>query len=169
MTNALIASLAKIEALRVISRTSVMQHKGTRRPLPEVARDLEADAVIEGTVLRAGNRVRITAQLIDARTDQHLWSESYEGDLSNILALQGDVAKAVSREIEHELTPRESARFARNRPINPAAYDATLKGRQFFRSLSPADHKLSLKYFELAIREDPTYAPAYAGLADAYT
>jgi TolB-like protein/class 3 adenylate cyclase len=164
MTDALIGDLAKIDDLRVISRTSVMRHKRTERPLPEVAQELEVDAIVEGTVLQAGTRVRITAQLIDARTDQHLWSESYERDMSDILTLQRDVAEAIAREIAHELTPTGV-----ERPVNPAAYQSTLKGEQYLSSLKPADHKLSVKYFERAIEEDPEYAPAYAGLAMAYT
>jgi TolB-like protein len=167
MTDALISGLAKIEALRVISRTSVLRHKDTRRPLSDVARELEADAVVEGTVLRAGSRVRITAQLIDARNDVHLWSESYERDLSDILTLQAEVAQAIARAIEHELIP--SAHFARNVSVNPRAYEATVRGRQFLKSMTPADHQLSVNYFKRAIAEDPSYAPAYAGLADAYT
>ena len=169
MTDALISDLAKIETLRVISRTTVLRHKDTRLSLPEVARELEADAVVEGTVQRAGSRVRITAQLIDARNDVHLWSESYERDLSDILALQSEVAKAIARAIEHELTPRERRRLARDASVDPAAYEATLRGRQVLSSMTPSDHKLSVNYFKLAIEHDPDYAPAYAGLADAYT
>jgi hypothetical protein len=146
-----------------------MQHKEARRPLPEIARELEADAVIEGTVLRDGDRVRITAQLIDARSDQHLWAASYERDLADILALQSEVAAAIAAEIEHELTPRERERLANERTVVPAAYDATLRGRSYLTSLNPSEHKLSVKYFERAIAADPEYAPAYAGLSHAYT
>jgi TolB-like protein/class 3 adenylate cyclase len=169
MTDALIGDLAKIGSFRVISRTSVMRHKDTQLMLPEVARELEADAIVEGSVLRAGNRVRITAQLIDARSDTHLWAESYERDLRNILALQAEVAQAIAREIAHELSPRARARFTPDRAIDPVAYDATLKGLQLVWSFTPSDHARSLAYFNQAIRADPTYAPAYAGLAAAYT
>ncbi len=169
LTDALIGTLAKIESLRVISRTSVMSHRDTQKTLPEVARELEADAIIEGSVLRAGNRVRITTQLIDARTDQPLWSQSYERDLSDILALQGELAEAIAREIELELTPRDRERLSRARPVNPIAYDATLKGRQLIDSLTPSDHRLAVRYFERAIAADPEYAPAYCGLAEVYT
>ena len=169
MTEALITDLAKIDALRVISRTSVMSHREVRQPMREIAAALGVEAVIEGSVMRAGDRVRITAQLIDARTDTHLWSGSYERDLGDILALQSEVARAVALEIRDELTPREHARLAAAGKVNPAAYDATLRGYQFVASLTPTDHPLSIRYFELAIREDPAYAPAYAGLATAYT
>jgi hypothetical protein len=134
-----------------------------------VARELEADAIVEGSVLRAGDQVRIMAQLIDARSDTHLWSESYERDLRNILALQAEVAQAIAREIAHELSPRARARFTPDRAVDPAAYDATLKGLQLVWSLTPSDHRRSVAYFKQAIRSDPSYAPAYAGLAAAYT
>jgi len=169
MTEALISDLAKIGSLRVISRTSVMRYENARRPLPEIARELEADAVVEGSVMRAGGRVRITAQLVDARTDRHLWAESYDRDLRDILALQAEVAQAIAREIEHELTPRERARFQADRTVDPVAYDATLKGLQLVSSARHDGHRRSVAYFEQALEADPDYAPAYAGLAWAYT
>jgi len=152
MTDVLISDLAKLGSLRVIARTAV-----------------EADAVVEGSVLRAGDRVRITAQLIDTRTDTHLWSESYERNLRDILGLQAEVAQAIAREISHELTPRARQRFRRSEAVEPVAYDATLKGIRLAWSLTPSDHARSVAYFEEALRADPGYAPAYAGLAWAYT
>jgi hypothetical protein len=146
-----------------------MRHRDADRSLPEIARELGADAVIEGSVLRAGERVRITLQLIDARSDRHLWSQSYERDLGNVLALQSEVARAVSREIAHELSPGARERLARRGPVDPLAYDAVLKGRHLLQSFTPANHKHSVRYFELALERDPDYAPAWAGLADAYT
>jgi serine/threonine protein kinase/Tfp pilus assembly protein PilF len=168
MTEVLIADLAKIGALKVISRTSAMQYKGARKPLPEIARELNVDAVIEGSVLQAGDRVRITAQLIRATTDQHLWAESYERDLSDILALQGEVARAIAKEIEVKLTSGEEARLASARPVNPEAHPAYLRGRYFWNKRTEVGHKRAFEYFQQAIDVDPSYAAAYAGLADAY-
>lgn len=169
MTEALISDLAKIDSFQVISRTSVMRYEDARRPLREIARELEADVVVEGSVLRADDRVRITAQLVDAGTDRHLWAESYERDLRDILALQAEVAQAIAREIEHELTPRERARFRADRTVDPVAYDATLKGLQLVSSARHDGHRRSVAYFEQALEADPDYALAYAGLAWAYT
>lgn len=169
MTDALITTLAQIGVLRVISRTSVMQYKGARKPLPEIAGELKVDAVIEGTVLRSGNRVRITAQLIHAATDTHLWAKSYESDLRDILALQSDVARTVAQEIQLQLTPQEKARLAGpSPPVDPGAYEAFLKGRYHWYRRSPDALKLTLQYLQQATAKDVTYAPAYAGLADAY-
>lgn len=168
MTDALIGNLAKIESLRVISRRTVMRHKNSEQPLEELARELEADVVVEGSVLRADGRVRITAQLIDARSDRHLWSGSYEHELRDVLKLQAEVAQAVAREIAHELTPRERERFSVERSVDPEAYSNTLKGMQLVRSVTPADHQRAIGYFERAIDADPAYALAYTGLAWAY-
>ena len=169
MTDALIAQLAKIGSLRVISRTSVMHYKGTRKALPEIARELDVDAVLEGSVLRAGNGVRITAQLIDARTDHHLWSESYERDLADVLALQGEVAASIAEQIELTLTPEDRARLAPARRVRPEAYEAYVRGRHFILVHGQGSHRKAIEYFSQAIRIDPGYAEAYAGLADAYT
>jgi class 3 adenylate cyclase/TolB-like protein len=169
MTEALISDLAKIGSLRVISRTSAMQYRGVRKPLPEIARELNVDAVVEGSVLRAGDVVRITAQLIDARSDMHLWSESYQRELRNVGTLQGDVARTIARAIELTLSPREQALLAHDRPVEPSAYEAYLKGRYFLEKPTRADHARAIEYFEQSVREDPDYAPAWAGLADAYT
>ena len=168
MTDALITTLAQIGVLRVISRTSVMRYKGARKPLPEIARELSVDAVMEGTVVRSGNRVRISAQLIHAATDTHLWAKSYESDLRDVLALQNDVARTIAQEIQIQLTPQEKARLARTGPVDPEAYEAFLKGRHHWYRRSPDALKRALDYLQQATTKDPTYALAYAGLADAY-
>jgi TolB-like protein len=169
MTEALIAELGRLRELRVISRTSVMQYKGTQQPIPEIAADLNVDAVLEGSVLRAGDRVRITAQLVDARGDRHLWSESYERDLHDVLALQGEIAGAVAGEIQIELTPHQNARLARASGIDPRAYESYVKGSHLLQSLTPSDHRRAVKYLEEAVHLDPSYAPAWARLAAGYT
>jgi TolB-like protein/Tfp pilus assembly protein PilF len=168
MTEELITKLATISALKVISRTSVMQYKGSKKPLPQIAKELNVDAVIEGSVLRAGDRVRITAQLIEAKTDRHLWASSYERDLRDILALQGEVAGLVAHEIRVKLTPQEQARLARAQPVNPEAHLAYLRGRHSLEKYTKEDLTEALEYFQKAIGIDPTYAPPYAGLADAH-
>jgi adenylate cyclase len=169
MTEELTTDLAKISALRVISRTSVMQFKGEhRKPLPEIAQMLNVDAVVEGSVLRVGDKVRITAQLIDAPADKHLWADSYERDSRDVLALQDEVASAIARQINVELTPDEQARSANARPVNPAAHEAYLKGRYFLNEVTEDRVKKALEQFDQAIKADPDFAPAYAGIADAY-
>ena len=168
MTDELITDLAQISALRVVSRTSVMQYKNTRKSLPEIARELNVDAVVEGTVLRSGQQVRITAQLIHAPADQHLWAESYEGDLRETLALQKKVAHAIAEQIRIQLTPREQAVLTDAKPVNAAAYEDYLRGRFFWNKRTADSLKKAIDYFNQAIAEDPNYAPAYAGLADSY-
>jgi TolB-like protein/Tfp pilus assembly protein PilF len=168
MTEALITDLAKIGALKVISRTSVMQYKGVKRPLPEIAEELNVDAVIEGSVLQSGDRVRITAQLIQAATDQHLWAESYERDLKDILALQGEVARAIAEEIEVKLTPREEARLSAARSVDPEAHTAYLRGRYSWNQGTQEGRKRAIEYFHQAIEIDPDYAQGHVALADAY-
>ncbi len=168
MTEELIATLGKLSALRVISRTSAMRYKKTDKPLPQIARELNVDAVIEGSVLRAGDRVRITAQLIQAATDRHLWAETYDRDLRDVLALQDEVARAIASEIKVKLTPQEQTRLASARQVNPEAHELYLKGRYYWNKRTPDTLKKSLEYFEQAIEKDPSYAPAYAGLADSY-
>jgi serine/threonine protein kinase/TolB-like protein/Tfp pilus assembly protein PilF len=167
MTEELITNLGKISALRVISRTSVMRYKGTKKPLPEIARELNVDAVVEGTVQRSGDRVRITANLLHAPTDRHLWAESYERDLRDILALQSEVARAIASEIKVKLTPQEQTRLARARPVNPEVYELWLKGRRHL--LTAGMHMKALEYFQQAIDLDPAYAPAHAGISVAYS
>jgi TolB-like protein/tRNA A-37 threonylcarbamoyl transferase component Bud32 len=168
MTEALIADLAKIRALKVISRTSVMRYKGTDKALPQIARELDVDAILEGSVLRAGDRVRITAQLIEARTDRHLWSENYNMDMDDILKLQSEVARAVADEIRIQLTPQETATMAETRTVDPEAHEAYLRARYHWAKRTEEDLKKSVYYLDRAIEKDPDYALAYAGLADAY-
>ena len=168
MTEALITELGKISALRVISRQSVMRYKDTDKPVPEIARELKVDAVVEGSVLRDGERVRIAAQLVQAAPERHLWAESYERDLSDILALQGEVAQAIAREIKVAVTPAEETRLASAHPVNPEAYQAYLKGRYNMEKWSVDARKTATRYFQQAIEIDPDYALAYAGLAEAY-
>jgi TolB-like protein/DNA-binding winged helix-turn-helix (wHTH) protein/Flp pilus assembly protein TadD len=168
MTDELITDLAQISALRVISRTSVMVYKGARKPLPQIARELNVDAMVEGTVLRSGNQVRITAQLIEASTDKHLWSQSYEGELRDTLALQKRVARAIADQIRINLTPREQAGLKTVKVVNPEAYESYLKGRYFWNKRTADGLRVALAYFNEAIEEDPTYAQAYSGLADTY-
>src|ERR1700723_111436 len=168
MTDELITDLAQISALRVISRTSVMIYKGARKPLPQIARELNVDAVVEGTVLRSGDKVRITAQLIEAATDKHLWSQSYAGELRDTLALQNRVASAIADQIRINLTPREQAALKNVKVVNPEAYESYLKGRYFWNKRTADGLKAALAYFKQAIEEDPKYAQAYSGLADTY-
>ncbi len=168
MTDELITDLSQISALRVISRTSVMLYKGARKPLPQIARELNVDAVVEGTVLRSGDKVRITAQLIDASTDKHLWSQSYEGELRDTLALQNRVAGAIADQIRINLTPQEQAALKNVKVVNPEAYESYLKGRYFWNKRTAEGLKVALAYFNQAIDEDPKYAQAYSGSADTY-
>jgi TolB-like protein/DNA-binding winged helix-turn-helix (wHTH) protein/Tfp pilus assembly protein PilF len=168
MTDELITDLAQISALRVISRTSVMAYKGARKPLPQIARELNVDAMVEGTVLRSGDQVRITAQLIEASTDKHLWSQSYEGELRDTLALQNRVAGAIADQIRISLTPQEQTALKNAKVVNPEAYESYLKGRYFWNKRTADGFKVALAYFNQAIEEDPKYAQAYSGLADTY-
>jgi len=168
MTEALIADLAKIRALKVISRTSVMRYKGTTTPLPEIAAELGVDAVVEGSVMRAGDRVRITAQLIEAATDQHLWAENYERDMTDILSLQGEVARAIAREIRIALTPQEEERLTITEAVDPESYEAYLMGQYQLKKETVEGARAALPHFEEAIARDPDNALAYAGLAEVY-
>ncbi len=145
-----------------------MRYKDTDKPVPEIARELKVDAVVEGSVLRDGERVRIAAQLVQAAPERHLWAESYERDLSDILALQGEVAQAIAREIKVAVTPAEETRLAGAHPVNPEAYQAYLKGRYNMEKWSVDARKTATRYFQQAIEIDPDYALAYAGLAEAY-
>jgi TolB-like protein/Tfp pilus assembly protein PilF len=169
MTEALIADLGKAGVLDVISRTSVMRFKGSQQPLPEIAKALNVDAVIEGSVLRDGRKVRITAQLVDARTDTHLWANSYDRDVRDVLALQGDVARAIAREVHVTLTRKEEARLSTGRlQVSEEALDAYLQGRFYWNRRGGESLTRAMDYFEQAIRLEPNYAAAYAGLADTY-
>jgi TolB-like protein/Tfp pilus assembly protein PilF len=166
LTEALITTLAKIGELRVVSRTSAMLYKGAHKALREIARELEVDTIVEGTVLRVGNRVRITAQLIDAAKEAHLWAESYERHLRDVLHLQAEVAEAIAKQIKVKLTPQERAHLAQTQPVNPEAYEAYLKGRYHWLRRSKEELPKAVRYFEQAIEIDPTYALAFSGLAD---
>jgi TolB-like protein/DNA-binding winged helix-turn-helix (wHTH) protein/Flp pilus assembly protein TadD len=168
MTDELISDLGQISALRVISRTSVMGYKRARKPLPQIARELDVDAVVEGTVLRSGDQVRITAQLIEAATDKHLWSQSYEGQLRDTLALQNQVARAIADQIRINLNSQERAALKSVRVVNPQAYESYLKGRYFWNKRTADGLKVALAYFNQAVDEDPEYAQSYSGLADTY-
>ena len=169
MTENLISSLAQIRALKVISRTSAMRYKGTSKSLPEIARELNVDAVLVGSVQRATGRVRVTAQLIHAGSDTHLWAREYERDDTDVLNLQSEVARAVADEIRIQLTPEEQTRLARTQSIDPAAYDAYLRGVYHFWRFNEADLKLAIGHFERAIQIEPQYAAAYAGLSQAWS
>ena len=170
MTDELITDLAKIGSLRVISRTSVMRYKGTRKGLPEIAKELNVDGIIEGSVTRSGQRVRITAQLLYGPTDKHLWAETYERDLGDILSLQSEVAQAIAQQVRAELTPQQQARLGSTRQVNPEAYDAYLRGRYYLWNdyTTPQPLNMAKQYFEESVRKDPGFALAYSGLADAY-
>jgi TolB-like protein/DNA-binding winged helix-turn-helix (wHTH) protein/Flp pilus assembly protein TadD len=168
MTDELISDLGQISALRVISRTSVMAYKHARKPLPQIARELNVEAVVEGTVLRSGDQVRITAQLIEASTDKHLWSQSYQGELQDTLALQSKVARAIADQIRINLNPREQAALKNVKVVNPQAYESFLKGRYFWNKRTADGLKVALAYFNQAVDEDAKYAQAYSGLADTY-
>jgi TolB-like protein/DNA-binding winged helix-turn-helix (wHTH) protein/tetratricopeptide (TPR) repeat protein len=168
MTDELITDLGQISALRVISRTSVMGYKHTRKPLVQIARELNVDAVVEGTVLRSGDEVRITAQLIDGATDRHLWSDSYQGNVRNTLNLQNTVARAIADQVRVNVNPEEQAALRSATVVNPAAYESYLKGRYFWNKRTSNGLTTARAYFDQAIEEDPSYARAYSGLADTY-
>jgi TolB-like protein/DNA-binding winged helix-turn-helix (wHTH) protein/Flp pilus assembly protein TadD len=168
LTEALTTDLAKFRALRVISRTSVMQYKGSKKTVPEIAGDLNVDAVIEGTVLRSGNHVRITVNLVQARPEMHLWAENYETEAGDLLGLQANVAQAVAREIQITVTPPEQLLPSRH-TVDPIAQDLYFRG---LRAAGPGTGEAAqnaIDYFQQSIQKDPTYAPAYAALADVYS
>jgi len=169
LTEALITTLAKIGELRVASRTSAMQYKGARKALPQIAKELGVDAIVEGTVLRAGDRVRITAQLIDAAQESHLWAESYERDLRDVLALQAEVAQAIAREVQVKLTPQDRAHLGLVHSVQPEAYESYLQGRYHWNRRSGEGLGKAVQSFQQAIAKDPSYAAAYSGLADCLT
>jgi TolB-like protein/DNA-binding winged helix-turn-helix (wHTH) protein/Tfp pilus assembly protein PilF len=168
MTEALITCLAKIKALRVISRTSAMQYRRVQKPLPQIARELNVDAVIEGSVLRSGDRVRISAQLIHATSDQHLWAESYERDFRDILSLQSEIARRIVDAVQVILTPEERAQLGSSRKVDPEAHELYLKGRYHWNKRTEENIKKAIGYFRRALDCDPIYAQGHAGLADAY-
>jgi tetratricopeptide (TPR) repeat protein len=168
MTDELITDLAKLPSLRVISRTSTAQYKGTRKTIPQIARELNVDALVEGTVVRLGNRVRIRAQLIYAPADQHLWAEAYERDEKDVLALQASLAQEIARNIRLELTTAQHASLAASHSVDPQVHELYLKGRYFWNKRDLAGLHKAVDYFQEAITKDPSYAEAYAGLADSY-
>ncbi|MGH9652725.1 MAG: tetratricopeptide repeat protein [Bryobacteraceae bacterium] len=168
MTDELITKLANISALRVISRTSAMRYKGVSKPLPEIAKELTVDALVEGSVTRSGRHVRITAQLIDGKTDRYLWSNDYSGSMGNILAVENEVARAIAKQVTRTLSANEQSRFRAEANIPPEAYDAYLKGRYFWNKRTEDGLRTSIGYFNQALAKAPTYALAWAGLADSY-
>jgi TolB-like protein/DNA-binding winged helix-turn-helix (wHTH) protein/Tfp pilus assembly protein PilF len=168
MTDDLIANLAKIRSLRVVSRSTAMAYKGTHKPLPQIASELNVDAVVEGTVLRVGNRVRITAELVQVSTDHHLWADTYESPIGDVLALQNRVSSAIVDEIRINLTKEDKERLAMKPAVGPEAYEDYLKGRYYWNKRSGEGFAKAIGYFEEATRRDPQYALAYAGLADCY-
>lgn len=168
MTDLLIADLSKIGTLRVTSRTSSMRYKNVNKSLPEIGRELNVDGVVEGSIMRSGNRVRITVELIQVSTDRHLWAETYERDLGDVLKLQGDVAEAVAQQVRVQVGPEQRARLRSAPLVNPRAYDDYLKGRYAELAGTQAGLRQAESYFEESIREDPHFALAYAGLADCY-
>jgi TolB-like protein/DNA-binding winged helix-turn-helix (wHTH) protein/Tfp pilus assembly protein PilF len=168
MTDALTTDLAQIGSLRVISRTSAMQFKGSKATLPQIGRDLQVDAVVEGTVTPGENRVRVTAQLVEASSDHHLWARSYERDLKNVLALQAEIAQDITEQIRVKLTPKERSVLIQVRAVDAAAYDASLRGWYWLSQPSPEGSRKALDYFQKAIAKDPGYALAYAGLAESF-
>src|ERR1700722_7268998 len=168
MTDELITQLGQISDLRVISRTSAMTYKGTHRTLPQIAQELNVDALVEGAVMRSGSQVRITAQLIMAATDKQLWAKSYDGDLRDTLTLQSQVARAIAEQIRMELTPQEQAVLNNVSGVSSEAHDAYLTGRYFWNKRTADGLSKAIDYFNEAIKREPDYAQAYVGLADSY-
>jgi len=169
VTDAVITELARIESLRIVSRTSVLHYQGTRQALPDIARELQADAVVEGSVVRSGNRVRITAQLVEASSDRHLWAKAYDLDVREILSVQRDVAKNIVTEVQAKLSPPEEAHLSlAYEPVDPEAYSSFLEGRYYLNRRSLDGYNRALTRFQRTIALSPEYAPAYAGLADCY-
>jgi TolB-like protein/DNA-binding winged helix-turn-helix (wHTH) protein/Tfp pilus assembly protein PilF len=168
MTDELTTNLAKIKSLRVISRTSAMKYKNVRTPLAEIARTLRVDAVVEGSIVRSGDKLRITAQLIDARTDRHLWAENYNRDLRDVVAVQDEVARRIAQEIRATVTPEEKAQLTSQRQVNPEAYEAYLRGRYFWNKRTEEAVRKAIPYFEQSMSKDPNYPLAHDGLADCW-
>ena len=169
MTEELITDLGQISALRVISRTSVMPYKGAKKPLAQIARDLNVQAVVEGSVFRSGDRVRISVQLIRVPADEHLWAQSYEGELRDALALQNQVAQAIADQIRVTVSRQERAALKKSKPVNPVAYDSYLKGRYYSNMRTAAGLTQAIELFKRSIAADPSDAEAYSGLADSYS
>lgn len=168
MTAALIADLAQIRAIRVISRTSAMQYKDTKKPTPEIARELGVEGIVEGSVVRSGSRVRVTAELIDARQDRNLWASSYEREMTDVLVLQGEMVRAIAGEIRAQITPEESRRLSATRPVDPRALDAVLMARlKLEHAITEQEFRAAIELFRRATELDPRYAAGWAGLAEA--
>ena len=168
MTDALITNLAQVRSLRIISGTSAMNYKSTNKTLLEIAHELNVDAIIEGTVQRSGNRIRVTALLIDGRSDLHLWARTFESESQDVLLLQGDLAQAIAGEVKVRLTAHEQQQLAGARPVNPDAYSAYLLGNFHAAKRNPQAIAKAIDYFQQAIRIDSNYAQAYAALANTY-
>jgi TolB-like protein/Flp pilus assembly protein TadD len=166
MTDALITDLAQISSLKVISRTSTVRYKGTRKPLPDIAKELNVDGIVEGTVIRTPERLRVDAQLIEAHSDRHFWARSYERKPGDAVALQSDLARAIANEIQAKLTPQEQARLQRTESVDPQSYELYLRGRYLWNNRR--DLQKSIDYFQQAIQRNPKYALAYAAMAEAY-
>jgi len=170
MTEELITELSRIHSLKIISHTSVMEYKSTKKHLPQIARELGVDSIVEGSVIRDGDQVRITVQLLDGPNDRHIWSETYQRELRGILNLQREIAQAITQQIRVQLTPQQQARLSSGRAVNPDAYEAYLKGRSFITTdlLTAQALQTAQGYFEKSIQKDPGFALGYAGLADCY-
>ena len=169
LTEALIGDLARLQGLRVVSRTSVMRYKGATKALPEIGRELNVDAVVEGSVMRSGERLRVTAQLVHAATDRHLWAETYDRQFSDILSVQSEVAQAIAAQVRVSLTETDRTRLQRRGPVNTDAHEAYLRGRRALQRFTPESLRHGLEYFRRAVEIDPDFAAGYAGIADAYT
>ena len=168
MTDAVIADLTSISALRLVSRQSAMRYRSSQKSMRDIARELGVDALIEGSVSRVAGRIRLTVQLVDGRTDDHLWAHSYDRDLGNVLSLQGEVARAVAEAVRVTVTERERGGLAKRRPVDPEAYDLYLRGLYFWGRRGEEGLLKSLDYYQRAIARDPTFALAYAGMALTY-
>ncbi len=169
MTDSLITELGQLSALHVTSQTSSMHYKGTRKPLADIAHELNVDAFVEGSVERSGDQVRIRAQVIRASTDTQIWAKTFDGDIRDIFTMQSQVARAIANEIRVRITPQEQSHLHSARAVNPQALDAYLEGRYFWNKFTREGVLKSMEYFQLSIQNDPDYAPAYAGLADLAT
>jgi len=169
LTEELINALAHINSVRVVSRTSIMRYKGSTQPLPQIAKALGVDAVLEGSIRRDGDRIRISAQLVPASSDHPIWAEKYDRDVRDVLTLQGDVARAIAGEVKSKMNPAEQARLSTARPVTPEVYEAYMRGPFFFNKRDPDGLRKAVQFFQQAIDADPVYAPAYAGLADSYS
>jgi len=168
MTDALITDLAQISSLKVISRTSTMRYKRTQKTLPEIGNELNVDGIVEGAVIRSGERVRVDAQLIEAKSDRHIWASTYERNLGDVISLQNEVARAVVNQIQARLTPQEQAHLLRSETVDPQTYELYLRGRHFWNKRDEESIRKSIDSFQHAIQRSPNYAAAYAGVAEAY-